>query len=215
MSDVLKYKKYTCKGATNVKKTLIWLLCAVILCTALCGCSQESVSRSVSGSDSADISGADIPAFSESDIDYSDYVVAQETGLEYAPWEACEGSYAAFAREKLLYIAQKAVSLCQYESSLKGCRNPEEMLADTGFCRLLNDLRAFSFGASSYPEETLNSEGEREICRALSSLGNDCADFAARLPSLVLCENDEAMAEYENSVLGQIAEMQKMLANLT
>lgn len=193
-----------------MKKIFTLMLCAALLFACLSGCYDENTART-SGITDTLASSSDILSVSETDIDYSGYVIPAEEGLEYSPWEACEGSYVRFAEEKLLDMAGKVSSLCMYEETLKVYRTPEAMLENAGFRRLVNDLRAWSFGAASYPSETLGSENEREICRTLSELGQECADFAEHLPSFVLCQNEEAMAECENTVLGMIAQLKALL----
>lgn len=195
--------------------TILLALCFVLSLFAFSGCSCDSLELKDDGfgfsentpamSDSSvTVSGSDEPEKVYSDK-YADYVIPENSAVEYPRWKTCNNDdFKAFAAEKLTDMAKMTVELCASKDRLSQCSDPDEMIADRNFIKLVNNLRAWRYGCDSFSVDTL-SEKNKELCASLSGLGSDVCEYATRLPALLLTGNDESVTDYENRIIGEIS----------
>ncbi len=145
---------------------------------------------------------------SDSTVVFSDeiinYIVPENSSVVYSQWEvASSEDFSSMANDKLLEIADLTAQLVAVKSELSEYSTVSGMASNENFSKILNNIRAWSFGARNYPADELSAE-DAELLEKMIILGVDASEYGAKLPSLVITDNTETAGEYENLIISQI-----------
>ncbi len=175
------------------------------------GLTEETADTASDSDISADISV--IPDHSVNTDDIANYTVPENPSVVYNCWAVVpSGDFSAMANEKLLEIAALNAELSAMKDSLSSFSTVDLISADTGFSKVLNNIRAWSFGARNYPTDGL-SDNDLLILEALVTIGVDSSEFGARFPALIITEDTETIGTYEDMIISNIVALSADIMN--
>lgn len=163
----------------------------------------QSSSDAISVSDTAE---ADIAS-----EEILNYTVPENENVVYTSWEVVYSEdFRSMAQDKLLEMANLMSSLSALKANLSEYSAVNAIAADSDFSKLLNNIRAWSYGAKNYPTDNL-SDKDRDILDKLILIGVDTAEYGAKLPALLVTYNTEMIGSYEELIISQIVALDNIL----
>lgn len=146
--------------------------------------------------------------FSEAVLNYT---VPEKSGVIYEQWNVVDPeNFDAMAEEKLLDCARLISELTSMKTKLSEYSSVYRLAADENFVRILNGIRAWSYGARNYPTEGL-SQNDIAILEAFVTLGMDLSEYGARFPSLIVTNDAETIASYEDLIISQTVRIDELI----
>lgn len=208
-------------------KRLISLFLVIIFILSLSACScnvdwsnfdltkhnfglTEEKGTVTSESDTADTAAPSAGTAYSDDI--INYTVPENSNVVYNEWAVVSAEdFDGMAESKLLELAALMSELTALKAQLADYPTVNRIAEDESFSRVLNNIRAWCYGANNYPSEGL-SDSQLNVLSALITIGTDTAEYGAKLPSLIITENTDSIEAYENLIISQIVELDSSLS---
>ncbi len=209
-------------------KRLISLCLTFVLVLSLSACSCEidwskfdltkpnfglTEEKTTSDSDTTEVVSGDPvknSVFSEETINY---VVPENNSVVYNTWNTVSSDeFRDMAKTKLMEIADLVSDLSALKNELSDYSSVERLASDEKFSKLLNNIRAWSYGARTYSFDGL-ADQDVSILESFIILGTDTSEFGARFPALIITEDTKTIGAYEDLIISRIVELNDLISS--